>query len=88
MENKYYNQIKNLIENYEINRKVRYMQDNHERLLMNWHIGKLLVEAQSGMSRAKYGDGLIKKWSLELLNLYGTSYSYTNLKNMRQLYKL
>ncbi len=88
MENKYYNQIKNLIENYEINRKVRYMQDNHERLLMNWHIGKLLVEAQSGMSRAKYGDGLIKKWSLELSNLYGTSYSYTNLKNMRQLYKL
>ena len=66
MKNKYYSQIKNLIENYEVNRKVRYMQDNHERLLMNWNIGKLLVEAQGGSTRAKYGDGLIKKWSIEL----------------------
>ena len=84
----FYNQIKDLIENYELNQKVRYMQDNHERLLMNWYIGKLLVEAQGGMNRAKYGDGLIKEWALELSNLYGTNYSYTNLKNMRQLYKL
>ena len=37
---KYYLEIKSLIENYEVNRKVRYMQDNHERLLMNWHIGR------------------------------------------------
>ena len=86
MENKYYNQIKNLIENYEINRKVRYMQDNHERLLMNWNIGKLLVEAQGGSNRAKYGDGLIKKWSQKLSKLYGANYSYTNLKYMRQFY--
>ena len=74
MENKYYSQIKNLIEDYEVNRKVRYIQGNHERLLMNWHIGKLLVEAQGGMNRAKYGDGLIKKWALKLHTLYGTRY--------------
>ena len=66
MKNKYYSQIKNLIQNYEVKRKVRYMQDNHERLLMNWNIGKLLVEAQGGSNRAKYGYGLIKKWAIEL----------------------
>ena len=88
MKNKYYSQIKNLIENYEINRKVRYMQDNHERLLMNWNIGKLLVEAQGGMSRAKYEDGLINKWSKKLSEVYGNKYGYTNLSNMRQFYML
>ena len=88
MKNKYYSQIKNLIENYEVNRKVRYMQDNHERLLMNWNIGKLLVEAQGGMSRAKYEDGLINKWSKKLSEVYGNKYGYTNLSNMRQFYML
>ena len=88
MKNKYYSQIKNLIEDYEVKRKVRYMQDNHERLLMNWHIGKLLVEAQGGMSRAKYGDGLIKEWSKKLSEVYGNKYGYTNLSNMRRFYML
>ena len=60
-ESKYYNQIKELIETYEVNSKVRYIEDNHEKLLTNWTIGKLLVEAQGGLNRAKYGDGLIKK---------------------------
>ena len=65
-ESKYYNQIKELIETYEVNSKVRYIEDNHEKLLTNWTIGKLLVEAQGGLNRAKYGDGLIKKWTSDL----------------------
>ena len=40
-EQKYYKQIKELIETYEVNSKVRYMQDNHEKLLTNWKIGKI-----------------------------------------------
>ena len=82
----YYNEIKNLIESYEINHKVHALQDNSEKLLMNWNIGRLLVEAQGGNKRAKYGDDLIKKWSQKLSKLYGTNYSYTNLKYMRQFY--
>ena len=85
-EQKYYKQIKELIETYEVNSKVRYMQDNHEKLLTNWKIGKILVEAQGGLNRAKYGDGLIKKWSNILSSLYGNQYGYTNLKNMKQFY--
>ena len=87
-ESKYYNQIKELIETYEVNSKVRYIQDNHEKLLTNWTIGKLLVEAQGGLNRAKYGDGLIKKWSKEFERNYGKNYSHTNLKYMRQFYLL
>ena len=29
----YYKQIKELIETYEVNSKVRYMQDNYEKLV-------------------------------------------------------
>ena len=72
-ESKYYNQIKELIENYEVNSKVRYIQDNHEKLLTNWTIGKLLVEAQGGLNRAKYGDNLIKKWAIKLEKIFGNN---------------
>ena len=67
----YYNEIKNLIENYEVNHRVRIFQDNSEKLQMNWNIGRLLVEAQGGLNRAKYGDGLIRKWSKEFEAIYG-----------------
>ena len=84
----YYNEIKNLIENYEVNYRVRALQDNSEKLHMNWNIGRLLVEAQGGLDRAKYGDGLIKQWSKKLSIVYGNKYGYTNLSNMRQFYIL
>ena len=64
------------------------MQDNHEKLLTNWKVGKILVEAQGGEKRAKYGDRLIKKWALKLSKIYGNKYGYTNLSNMRQFYLL
>ena len=84
----YYNQIKNLIDTYEVNTRLRLMQDNSEKLKTNWNVGKLLVEAQGGENRAKYGDNLIKKWSKKLSEVYGNKYGYTNLSNMRQFYIL
>ncbi len=87
-ESKYYNQIKELIENYEVNSKVRYIQDNHEKLLTNWKIGKLLVEAQGGLNRAKYGDNLIKKWAIKLEKIFGNNYSKRNLMLYRKFYLL
>ena len=82
----YYNQIKDLIESYEINYKVRALQDNKEKLQMNWNIGRLLVEAQGGKNRAKYGDGLITKWSIDLEIKYGKSYSARELRKIRRFY--
>ena len=85
-EEQYYREIQNLVENYEVNTRVRILQDNRDRLRTNWEIGKIIVEAQKGHKRAKYGDELIKKWSKRLSELYGNKYGYTNLNNMRQFY--
>ena len=84
----YYNEIKNLIENYEVNQRVRNLQDNSEKLQMNWNIGRLLVEAQDGSKRAKYGDELIRKWAIKLEKIYGKNYSKRNLMLYRKFYLL
>ena len=82
----YYEQVENLIKNNEVNKKVRALQDNSETLYTYWNIGRLIVEAQDGKKRAKYGDGLIKKWGYKLSLKYGRGYDYTNLSRMRTLY--
>ena len=82
----YYEQVENLIKNNEINKKVRALQDNSETLLTYWNVGKLIVEAQGGKKRAKYGDGLIKEWGNKLSLKYGKGYDYTNLSRMRLFY--
>lgn len=86
LEKEYYNKITNIIETVEVTSKVRALQDNSEKLKAYFEIGKLLIEAQGGSTRAKYGDNLIKKWSLELTQKYGSNYSKTSLKKMRQFY--
>ena len=82
----YYEQVENLIKNNEVNKKVRALQDNSETLYTYWNIGRLIVEAQGGEKRAKYGDGLIKEWGKKLSEKYGRGYDYTNLSRMRTLY--
>ena len=51
-----------------------------------WNVGRLIVEAQGGSLRAKYGNELIKKWSVKLTELYGRGYDYTNLSRFRKFY--
>ena len=51
-----------------------------------WEIGRILVETQGGSSRAKYGNELIKKWSIEYTKLYGKGYDESNLRNFRRFY--
>ena len=36
---------------------------NNHTLMTYFNVGKILVEAQGGEKRAKYGNGLIKKYS-------------------------
>ncbi len=86
MEEQYYTEIKNLIENYEVNARVRMLQDNSEKLQMNWNIGRLLVKAQGGSKRAKYGDNLINKWGNRLFLIYGKSYGKELLRRCRLYY--
>lgn len=82
----YLNSIKELIENNIVLKKKHKLVEENNTLITYFEIGKLLVDAQGGEIRAKYGDGLIKKWSIELTKLYGKGYDYTNLSRMRKLY--
>ncbi len=84
----YFDKIKNIIEEKEVNDKVRYLESNKETIKTYFEIGRLLIEAQGGEMRAKYGDNLIKEWSKTLVLKYGKGYSTANLKNMRRFYVL
>ncbi len=82
----YYNQIKEELLNNEIYKKVKDYSKNKNDLTTYYNVGKLIVEAQGGETRAKYGDNLIKEYSLKLTKELGKGYSVMNLKNMRKFY--
>jgi len=82
----YLDNIKNLIEKDIVLKKKHKLIENNSTLNTYFEIGKLIIEAQGGKDKAKYGDGLIKEWSKELTNLYGKGYDISNLKRMRQLF--
>ena len=82
----YLETIKELIEKDIVLKKKHRLIEENSTLNTYFEIGRLIVEAQGGKERAKYGNGLIKEWSKELTNLYGKGYDISNLKRMRQLY--
>ena len=86
MKNNYYNKIKKELLNNEIYIKVKDYSKNRNELSTYYNVGKLLIEAQGGEDRAKYGDGLIKEYSLKLSKEIGRKYNITTLKRMRQFY--
>ena len=52
-----------------------------------WQVGKYIVEyEQQGKERAEYGKGVIKNLSERLMKEYGSGFTVTNLKIMRQFY--
>ena len=82
----YYNQIKEQLINNEIYKSVKDYSKNRSDLTTYFNVGKLLVDAQGGEKRAKYGDSLIKEYSKRLTRELGKGYSERNLKNMRKFY--
>ena len=84
----YYKEIKHELINNEIYKKVKDYSKNRSDLNTYYNVGKLLVEAQGGEKRAKYGDSLIKEYSKRLTLELGKGYSKTNLKNMRSFFLL
>ena len=88
MKNNYYDEIKNELINNEIYKKVKNCSKNRNELSTYYNVGKILIEAQGGEDRAKYGDGLIKEYSERLTKELGKRYSITNLKYMRMFYLL
>ena len=82
----YYNQIKEELINNEIYKKAKDQSKNINDLNTYYNVGRLLIEAQGGEERAKYGNGLIKEYSKKLTKEVGKGYGISNLKNMRQFY--
>jgi len=62
----YLKEIKQTIEKDIITQRKHDIYKNTSLVNTYFEIGRLIVEAQGGKERAKYGDGLIKKWSEEL----------------------
>ena len=84
----YYEEIKNELINNEVYSKVKDYSKNRHDLLTRYNVGKLLIEAQGGEKRAKYGNQLIKEYSIRLTKELGKNYSQTEFKYMRQFYLL
>ena len=83
-EQKYFQEVVSLIEEKEINRRTRELQDNSDTLYTYWQIGKCIVKASG--TRASYREQLVKKWGNKLSSLYGKKYDITKLRRMRQFY--
>ena len=82
----YYDEIKNELINNEIYKKVKDYSKNRSDLQTYYNVGKLLIEAQGGEDRAKYGDGLIKEYSKKLIIDVNKQYNSRTLRRMRQFY--
>ena len=80
----YFNEVNTLIEELEVNKKVREYKDNSDTLRTYWSVGKLIVDAQKSLKATKYG--FLKYWGELLSQKYGTKYNYTNLSRMRLFY--
>lgn len=82
----YYNEIESIIKRNTIKKKVRQLEESYDTIKDYWEIGKLIIEAQGGIRKAKYGNELIKKWSKKYTLIYGNGYNYTNMTRFRQFY--
>ena len=77
----YYTEIKKQLINNEVYKKVKDYSKNRNDLSTYYNVGKLLSEAGK-----KYGESIIKKYSINLTRELGKGYTQTNLKYMRQFY--
>ena len=83
MKDKYYEKIKDLLIDNEIYKRVKEYSTNKKDLETKYNIGKELSEAGK-----HYGEGIIKKYSIQLTCELGKGYSVRSLKYMRNFYYL
>jgi predicted nuclease of restriction endonuclease-like (RecB) superfamily len=54
-----------------------------------WQVGRLIVEhEQGGRTRAAYGEAVLKDLSVRLTAEFGRGFDVTNLRKMRQFYRI
>ena len=86
LEENIYKEIKNELLQSTIDKRIDAYFINKNELTHYYNVGKMIVDAQGGEERAKYGDGLIKKISERLTREIGKGYDITTLKRMRKFY--
>ena len=79
----YYNDIKRELINNEITKRAKNYSVNRSDLNTYYNVGKMLIEAGK-----HYGENIMKKYSIKLINEVDKKYNITNLKRMRQFYWL
>ena len=82
----YYDEVNSYVKKVEIGKAIRETNTNMELMECYWNVGRLIVEAQGGKEKAKYGNELIKTWAEKLTEEYGKGYNYTNLSRFRQFF--
>ena len=82
-DNLIYGQIKEILTTA---RAKAYSAVNFAMVEAYWLIGKQIVDAQAGNTRAEYGAQLLKYLSEQLTHDFGKGFTVTNLTYMRQFY--
>ena len=82
----YFDVAANYVKKAEIGKSIREANANRELVECYWNVGRLIVEAQGGKDKAKYGNELLKKWAENLTKEYGKGYDYSNLRRFRQFF--
>ena len=82
----YYLEIKDRIIDTETTIRAKDYSKNRIILENYYEIGRLIVEAQGGEKRAKYGNSLIKEYASKLYNELGKKYDERLLRKIRQYY--
>ena len=82
----YFDVAANYVKKAEIGKSIREANANRELVECYWNVGRLIVEAQGGKDKAKYGNELLKKWAEKLIKEYGKGYDYSNLRRFRQFF--
>lgn len=82
----YFDVAANYVKKAEIGKSIREANANRELVECYWNVGRLIVEAQGGKDKAKYGNELLKKLVEKLIKEYGKEYYYSNLRRFRQFF--
>ena len=82
----YYDEVNSYVKKVEIGKAIRETSSNRELVECYWNVERLIVEAQGGKEKAKYGNELLKTWAEKLTKEYGKGYDYSNLRRFRQFY--
>ena len=79
----YYENIKQELINNEIYKKVKDYSKNRSDLQTYYNVGKMLSEAGK-----HYGEGIIEKYSIKLINELDKKYNKRTLYRMKQFYEI